>query len=188
MLALDANAYPTILREDDSVGGYLTPETSTGWHRLMPSGDAASVVANNARQLNIGTLRSDILDVLGWNLMVLNAGYFEQHKIKEYANGVATLEKPLLFHEGLKTLGSGIEWLIYPTLDIPMGIYYKPNANTSELTIGLAKENIYAPTPKPIAVLEAKQLLITHTRQIQKIFYQGAAAADRISWGEHYVA
>lgn len=184
-LATDANFNATQIRESDPIGGYLSLSTGSSWHRVMPDGNTAEVVSDNDRQLDIGTLRSDILDVVGWNLMVLNSGYFEQHKIREFAGGVATLQKPLEFHKGLEILGNAVEWVIYPTIDLPLNILYRDGGNTA-IDIGVAKENVYAPTPKKYTNLETDETLAMPTRQIQKIFYKGAASGA-IAWGEHCV-
>ena len=96
----------------------------------MPEGNAASVIADNDRQLNIGNLRPDTPDIDNWNLIILNAGYPAKHRIKSYENGIATLHKPLELHKGLQALGANIEWVIFPTLDIPLGITYRPDAGS----------------------------------------------------------
>ena len=190
-LALDANANPTLVREDDQIGGMLTVSDGN-LRRLMPEGNTASLVADNSRQLNIGNLRSDTPDVVDWHLMLLNPGYFREYRIKDYANGILTFYTPIEFREGLETLGANIEWVLFPKLEIPLGIFYKPDAGSSTLTIGLVKDNLWRPQMRPYAVLDAGQMLVIHTQQIQKFFVQApnatASDPDRIMWGESYIA
>ena len=188
MLSLDANANPTLIRDGLPVGGILTPETGAGWHRLMPSGDSASLVADNPSQLNIGTLRADVLDVEGWQLMIYNAGYLQRNFVNGYENNRLLLKGGLQHAEPLQALGANIEWAIYPQLVVPFGITYHPDAATTELTIGVAKDDTYAPTPKRFALLKADQMVVMHTQRLQNIFYQSAQASDLIMWGEHYIA
>ena len=79
----DANHSLTSLRGGSVVGGKYDPSgvTVATWYRLMPHGNTAQKVAatepNYTRQLNIGTLRSDITNanLIGWRLKILNAGY-----------------------------------------------------------------------------------------------------------------
>ena len=187
--ALDANFNATLVREGDQIGGLL-PVTDTNLKRLMPEGDAASVIASNDRQLNIGNLRADTPEIADWNLIILNLGYPAKHRIKSYENGIVTFHKPLELHKGLLTLGAAIEWVIFPTLDFPLGITYRPDAGDSTLAIGIVKDNFYRPQLRPYAVLEAGQMLVLHTQQIQKFFFQASAATanDQIMWGESYIA
>lgn len=176
-LAIDANHNPVMLREDDPIGGDLTVPAGTDWKRLMPSGNTAALVSGESLQLNINAVRADVLDVNNWNLMILNAGYFQQFKIKGESGGILTLDTQIEFTEALGNL-TGIEYVIYPTLDLPFEIF-----SSVALEIGVAKENVYAPTPKKISGLSAGGGLILHTRQVQKIFYK-AAAGSHIYWGE----
>ena len=187
--ALDANYNATMVREGDQIGGLL-PVTDTTLRRLMPEGNAAAVIADNDRQLNIGNLRSDTPEIADWNLIILNAGYPAKHRIKSYENGIVTLHKSLELHKGLQALGAAIEWVIFPTLDFPLGITYRPDAGSSTLEIGVVKDNLWRPALRPYAVLEAGQMLVLHTQQIQKIFIQASAASadDQIMWGESYIA
>ncbi len=194
-LAVDANHKVIMSSEGDPIGGYFQLSTAqkstTAWNRLMPHGNAASVVSDNDRQLNIGTLRTDVLSVRNWNLMILNEGYFEQHRIKEYNNSILTLDKPLNNFGGLKTLDSAIEFVIYPSLVVPMGILYLPSVTADFLEIGVAEENVYSPTPKKYVELKADQQLSMPTLQIQKIFYKFTnltnSATHAMSWGEHHI-
>ena len=185
----DTNNIPTGVKQGDLYGGLLTLTAGTAWHRIMPDGDNAGLVPGNDRQLNIGTLRSDIDDVLGWNLLIMNTGYHQERTIDAFSGGIATLNKEISYPEGLASLGANtIEYVIFPTIDVALGIIYRPNAESDTIEIGFAKDNIFAPTPKPRDVLGAKEMTIMPTRQIQKIFYRNASASDRISWGEHYTA
>ena len=185
--ATDANHRATILREGNPIGGYLAVGSGSGWKRLMPSNNNAQLVDGNDWQLNIGTIRSDILDVTGWNLVILNPGYFQSFVITEEDSGVVTLDVPIQYTKALGGLG-GIQYLMFPSLIVPLGISYKDNAaSPGTLTIGVAKETAYTPsTPKTFAMLDEGELLIMHTMQIQNIFFQ--ATQGHISWGEHYRA
>ena len=182
-LAKDANYNTTMLRVEDPVGGYLEESFAVStWKRLMPADNTATLVSDQDRQLNIGALRSDILDVEGWDVIFLGDGYYDRKTIEKYENNILTFTQPLAHFEGLTVLGSSVSYVMFPTLDIPLGI--TPDA---ELEIAIGKEDLWTPpTIKKFANLEADQLLIMHTRQIQKIFYKSAAAVN-ITWGEHYV-
>lgn len=190
-LALDANHHLTMIREEDQIGGLI--RVSDGdLIRLMPEGDAAAVVADNNHALNIGTLSTAIGSVFGWNLMILNEGYFQPNKIVDYDSGIVTLKDSLEFHSQLSELGSAVEWVAYPTVDLPVGIVYKPETADSTLTVGVVRENLHRPAMRPYAVLDAGQMLVLHTRQIQKFFIQAPSASsadpDIVMWGESYIA
>ena len=193
-LALDANANATQLRDGDPIGGIFTPQTTTGWHRLMPvSTPRLSPAAGQENLLEfVGGFRADIddLDLPGWRLMILNTGYVEEHSIQHItANHVVHLSKPLQFHEGLSKLGTALRAVIYPKFDIPWSVTYKADADDAELEIGFSQEKEITPTiVKPLVTLEKGQMAIFHTTHAHKMYYSGAAANDRISWGEHYLA
>lgn len=187
-LAVDASGRQTMIRREDPIGGYLAADSNAGWHRLMPVVQARAV-ENDEFVLDFNTgFRDDILDVTGWNVMILTPGFFDINNIQSVSGNIARLANPLRPHAGVLELGTNLRVVIYPVLDLPLGITYNPDAASSELMIGVAKENVLSPTPKQFALLEAGQMIVMHTRQIQKIYYQGAASGDRISWGEHYIA
>lgn len=196
--AYDANGNPTMVREGDPIGGYLTPETpspgvggSVAWYRLMPQGNTASVDQDNPRQLNIGGLRSDIEAVDGWNLVILNTGYYEHHKIVSHDGNAVQLDQAMQHHRHHKDTPIAIAWVMFPSIDVPLSITYfaDPSAADNKLMIGVAKTEVYAPTPKEYIKVANGQMLIMNTQQLHKIFYSNAGHAnDRISWGEHYIA
>lgn len=195
-LSLDDNYRVTMLRSGDPIGSFYTPadaeKSTTDWHRLMPDGNTAALVSGNDRQLNIGTLRDDILSVDDWELMILNAGYFQQIRILSEDSGVLTLHDPIKHLVGLQTLGdNSIEYVMFPRLTFPLGIVLHASAVADELEIGVAKENVYAPTDvKKLAQNSDDQQWRMHSRQIQKLFYKFTSlttnATHSISWGEHY--
>ena len=112
--------------------------------------------------------------------MVLNAGYEQQLPIERFHNNAIYLQKPLRHHDALADLQ--IEYVIFPTCVLPLGI-----TADAGIEIGIGKENLYTPpTIKPFATLEAEQLLLMHTQQVQKIFFQSTGPVT-ITWGEHYI-
>ena len=181
-LALDANRNTTMLREDEPVGGIISEGSAvSAWKRLMPAVDATTV-SGKPRELNIGTLRSDILSLNRWNLMILEEGYFSLHKIKEHDGNIVTLVNELTYHNALAAFAGGFDVVVYPNLDLPLVI--RPSA---DLEIGMTTENASVPnTIKTYAELEDGDLCILPTRQLQKIFYKSTGAV-KITWGEHYV-
>ena len=190
-LAIDSNHNVLPIREDMAVGGSLTPTVGSTWQRLMPSGGSgasdAAAIEDDKRQLSIGNLRADTPNIRNWSLLILNEGYAQQNIILEYADKIATLKNELNFHPGLLLLGSNIEFVIFPTIDIPLGITYQPNADTTELDIGYATADTITPTVNKIGAVKADRTFVVFTRQLHRIFYRNAAANDEISWGEHYI-
>ena len=192
-VALDANRNPLNIREGDPVGGYFVPasaqKSTTAWYRLMPNGDNGALVSGEERQFNITSIRSDILNVVNWNLIILNIGYLQQFKINSVSSAILTLDKRIEYAEALGDL-SGIEYVMYPTLDFPIGLHYQPTGNSDDhLEIGFAAENIYNPTPKKFFELEPRKSAMIPSQQIQKLFYKfgslTASETHNISWGEH---
>lgn len=192
------NSTPMMIREGDPIGEYLSVSYGTEWKRLMPDGNDASLVAPNQLDIKAG-FRDTLLSVGGWNLMILNNGYFEERTIKSYNDddNMLTLTAPLTYYESLKTSGAGVEWVMYPSLLIPLGISFKRGGDSELLEIGVAKENTFDPSAsvKKFAELDDGELFIMHTAQIQKIFYKipptdssGPTKFGDISWGEHYRA
>lgn len=188
MLSRDENHAITQLRSGFPIGGWHEAEPSTGWHRLMPSDVDGEIV--DEWKLNIGNLRSDVLDLAEWNIVIWNEGYYQQNIIGEYHNGVASMLRQMKHIPALRDLGNHIRWTAYPTMVLPLSITYYPTESVPDNTIniGFAKEDAFDPTPKKYAELASGQMLIMNTTQVHKIFYEGAAlVADRIMWGEHFL-
>lgn len=188
MFSRDQNHVATQLRDGFPIGGWHEVEPSAGWHRLMPSGVTGEIVDNF--QLRIGNLRSDVLDLADWNIVIWNQGYFQENVIAKYENGIVSLSRAMRHVPVLTDFGAHLQWTAYPTMVLPLTLIYYPTEAAADNTIdvGFAKENAFDPTPKKYAELANAQMLIMNTTQVHKIFYSGAAAvADRIMWGEHFL-
>lgn len=195
-LSLDDNQRVTMLRTGKPVGGFFSPgsgdKSTTEWNRLMPHGDTAELVSDNDLQLNIGTLRNDLIGIHDdHDVMILNAGYFQQLRVQAESDGILTLHEPIKHRTGLQTLGSTIEYVLFPRLIFPIGLYYISSAAGDELEIGFAKDDAYDPSTvvKYMQIANKEQFKIPN-RQLQHLFYKFTNLTDgathSISWGEHF--
>ena len=194
-LRLDNNSRELPVREGDAVGGFLeytgTALTAAQWYRLMPHGNTAAIVDGNNRQLTIGALRDDLLRIDGWQLEILNKGYYSKNLIKSYGDSIVTLEAPIHFRDGLPT---NVEWVMFPKLDFPLHITYF-SSNTSRLIdIGFARETeMYTPTTiKKLTHLSDDRYVSIPVENIHKVFFRFPLLVDtetyQLSWGEHRVS
>ena len=200
-LARDGNYNEVKTREDLCPGEFrrlvdgATEKPVTVWRRLMPHGNGAAVVSDNDFQLNIGTLRAEILSVKAWNVKILNAGYQQVNRITDFNDGIADLQLPLQYTEGLASLGSAIEWVVYPTLVFPLVVRFCANANNVDLNIGVSDEDIYTPTTiVQYSRIERELSCALPTQQADKVFYQIEGSRENadnanidLEWGEHFV-
>lgn len=194
----DYNRVPTLNREGNAIGGKLSLSgsdlTADSWYRLMPGSNTGALVDDNDRKLNIGTLRSDILEIEQWNLVILNQGYIDYHLIVDHIGNEVTLKKPIAHINGLKNagLGSAIEFVMFPTLLNPLGINYK-SGPAADMQIGVFKDDVYNPVSTEIKELDdipAGELLMLNCSRIDRIFYRfptvDSGTTYVFSWGEHY--
>lgn len=195
-LVRDSNFVPTMVRKGTGVGGCLslpslTPIPTTGnWHRLMPHGNDASLVSGNTKQLNIGALRTDLLDVDGWKLQILNIGNPQLRTIKKYENSIVTFEKDIDYPNSFPS--GGIEYVLYPAIINPFAII-NDDDSAQKILIGVTNEDQYTTTSiKKRCSVPAGKMTILHFDAIDKMFYRydgtQLTSSDtlEISWGEHY--
>ncbi|MEG9862136.1 MAG: hypothetical protein V6Z81_06495 [Parvularculales bacterium] len=190
----DANARVSSIRGGSVIGGKYDPSglTANTWYRLMPSGNnaqkVAATVADFDRQLNLGTLRSDISNasLIGWRLKILNTGYQQSHVIFEHTGGVVRLESPIRHFAGLGS--TGIEYVIYPEVLNPL-VVYCAGANTVEF--GRSEDEAYSLSKvDAIGDVDPGKMLVFPYAALDKLCFRYATvgSTDRLSWGEHYIA
>ncbi len=188
----DANRRPTIVREDLPVGGLhaISSATANTWVRLLPHGNTAATVADKPTELNIGSLRADVLTLKGWKLKILNAGRSLEYKIINYVSPNIVLEKSL---DNYQTFASAaIEYVLYPEVILPFGVTLHPDA-TDDVELGFADEDAYSPSRiVPYTLVQAGKLAYFQTKHVDKLFYRfpsvsGSFKGD-MAWGEHYVS
>ena len=201
-LAMDANFKTLMLREQLCVGEFLSladgadeKPVGTDWVRLMPHNDDAELVDDEEKQLDITSVRDTILSIEGWNLEILNVGYQQKHQIVEYNadDGIATFAEPIRYAEGLDGL-SGIEYVLYPTVEFPLCVRFISSTANNQLEIGVTNADVYDPdTIVKYEQVKQEVSILLPTRQVQQIFYsftgtrsQADAADITLSWGEHY--
>ena len=194
------NRVPTPIRQGNAIGGKLSFAgsglTANTWYRLMPHANNGALVDGNDRKLNIGTLRSDILEIEQWNLLVLNQEYISYHIIVDHDRDSSEVrfEEPIPYAEGLRSAGleSSIEFVLFPTLLNPLGINYKSGPD-ADMQIGVAKDDIFdtaSVTIKALDDIPAGELLMLNFSRIDRIFYRfptvDSGTTYTFSWGEHY--
>lgn len=191
-LVRDNNFVSTLIRSGIGIQGFLSLTaddlTANTWYRLMPNGNDGSPVTDEPDQLNIGTLRSDILTVEGWHLNILNTGNFQEHNIRRLDEEVAVLEKHI--YAAGKLPADGVEYVIYPKIVNPFGINYAGNQN---IDIGIALTDVYAPAAsdiKKVSDIQDGKLLLYHFSRLDRIFYRFTTVTSgetyTLSWGEQY--
>ena len=192
---LDQNGMPTAIRDGRGIGGELAIDvsalTANTWYRLMPHRNDGALVSDNNRQLNINTLRSDVLEIEGWLLNILNAGYQQTHVIAGHEGNVVTLREALRHTDGLRdaNLQNAIEFVLYPVPVNPFCLFYY--TASQDIEIGVAKEDTYTPaTIKTRATVGGDTQLVLNFSRIDQIFYRFPtlpSADTALSWGEHYM-
>ena len=194
----DNNRVPTLIRQGNAIGGKLSLAgsglTANRWYRLMPHANNGALVDDNDRKLNIGTLRSDVLQIEDWNLIILNAGYIQARTIIDHIDNEVRFGKPIDHIDGLKAAGleSAIEFVMFPTLLNPLGINYKSGPD-ADMQIGITKEDKFNTASIDIKELDdipAGELLMLNFSRIDRMFYRfptvDSSTTYVFSWGEHY--
>lgn len=200
-LAMDLNGNPVPIKQETLSGGKieLAGTSADVWTRLMPHGGDGALISGNPRQLRLRLVgRDDVPDISGWNVQILNDGYEQQHRIREYntANFRATLEEPVANFEGLFELtsqGAGtLQYVVYPLMDFPLCVYYDSGSATRELIIGIIADDAYALSDdnvREIIRFPRTKTLEIPTRQVHKVCYRPDATVgnvtDFLSWGEY---
>ena len=192
----DLNRVPTPIRQGLAIGGKVSLAgsglTANTWYRLMPNGDDGELVDGDDRRLTIGTLRSDIIAIEGWNLIILNAGYVQHHVIVDHIGTDVTLRDPIQFREGMQNaeLEDAVHFVMFPTLLSSLGINYKTGPD-DDIEIGISTSDAYTPTTvKPLDDISAGELLMLNFSRIDRIFYRfpvvDTSETYVLGWGEHY--
>ena len=185
-ISKDDDSQLVSIRSGKPVGGWFTPASGIvvdTWYRVCPdASDGASV--NDPFGINIGSLRSDILEIDGWRIKTLNEGYVRSYVVDKYDadSGIATLSSELS-----KDLPSAIEYVLYPKMLFPLCINYSRDA-ADKMDIGIALEDDINPaTKKKYDDLESKESIILQCSEVDKVFYRFAElsdrASDQFSWG-----
>jgi len=191
----DANKRPAVIREGLPVGGLLAitrVSSDREWHRVLPHGNNAAVVANEPDQLNIGNLRADILTLIGWKIKILNSGNVQERRIVNYESPNITVEGTF---DSLSTISTGtIQYVLYPEVILPFGVKLHPDTgNSVRMQLGFTTEDAYTPTrivPHDI-ITKNSTPAIFQTKYVDRLFYQVSAGDDTsfsMCWGEHYVS
>ncbi|MYB01992.1 MAG: hypothetical protein F4118_10050 [Acidimicrobiaceae bacterium] len=189
----DENYNMSTIRTGTGIGGYIDiPDGQTsGWNRLFPSGNTGSFGTDEDKQINIGSLRSDIAEITDWHLRILNPGYIGKYDIASYANNIVTLKYPMHYevYNGLKNSGASnaIHWVIYPNVLNPFAINFKSlrsGGSNDMLEIGVAKEDAYAPDVLLREKLRDGESVNFFFKDVDKIFYKPDQNEGEISWGE----
>lgn len=192
ILLKDENYNVTQIRNGLGVSGYNTfssvGNSDSQWTRLMPSGNDGALVSGEEKQLDLQTIRDDVLDATGWNLYILNAGNFREHIITNVNGSVVTLENAV--NQNLPA--AAVEYVLFPDVIVPFSI---TSMNAFIVDVGLTTEDVLNPTGiKKIGMIptasdsNAKQIVLP-MNAIDKIFFKknsGSAMNVSLSWGEHY--
>ena len=194
----DTNYVPSTIRAGNGIGGYLLLDdtlVANSWYRLMPESDTGTLVTDNDRKLAIGsTVLSGILEIEGWNLFILNAGYQQPYKILNHDRVLNQVEltEPIMYAAGLRAAGltANVHYVIYPSLINPLGLNYSVGA-TDYIEIGVTREDLLAPTTiVKLDDIPPGELLMLHFERLDHIFYRfptiTTAAENNLGWGEHY--
>ena len=141
----DDDSQLVAIRSGNPLGGWFTPPSGVAadtWYRIFPSASDGASVDGDPLGINIGTLRSDILEIIGWKIRTLNDGYVRDYVVDKYdaGSGIATLSSDLD-----KDLPTAIEYVLYPKMLFPLCINYSRDA-ADKMDIGIALENNIAPS------------------------------------------
>lgn len=188
----DANQRATIVREDVPVGGLhaLSTATANTWVRFLPHGNDAQIVTDEPKQLNVGSLRADVLTLKGWKLKILNAGRSLDYRIINYVSPNIVLEKGI---DNYETLPSGsIEYVLFPEVILPLGVTLHPDA-TDDVELGFTDEDAYTPSRiLPYSFVQAGRFSYFQTKHVDKLFYRFPSVSGSFKgdmyWGEHYTS
>ena len=186
----DDNSQLVAVRSGNPLGGWFTPPSNVvadTWYRIFPSASDGASVDGDLLGINIGSLRSDILDIIGWKIKTLNEGYVRNYVIDKYDpdSGIATLSGVLD-----KNLPTNIKYVLYPKMLFPLGINYSRDAS-DKIDIGIALEDDIAPsTFNKYDDLVAKESIMIQASRVDKLFYRfdeiTSISSNKFSWGEHY--
>ena len=203
--AIAENAEVTELRTGNPVGGYypLNTVSKDVWHRLMPSGNAAAIVAdtvdNYKSKLNIGALRADITNapIGGWNFRILNEGYKGIYQIRSYdpATNIVELVRADMYSDLELNLhhirpSDAIEFIIYPTIIRDFNVCYLKNANDNTIEIGFIMEDKWSGDVQSFGIIEKNQFFTIPTQRIDRAMFRIIGSKDvnsKITWGEHTI-
>lgn len=197
-LIRDFNRVPTPIRQGNPVGGCLELDDSVSanaWHRLMPNGDGGALVDGNDRKLNIGTLRSDILEIERWNVAIFNEGYKQSLQIVNHEGQEIECTQPVEYIEGIKSAGleSSLEFVLFPYTIIPFSVTNDEDSDGS-VELGVTKADEWTPSSViKLGSVRAGRFMMIPFSRVDRLFYRLPTALTsgqtiELCWGEHYVS
>lgn len=193
----DLNRVPTSVRAGTAVGGCLELDDSLSantWYRLMPQVNTGALVDGNDRKLNIGTLRSDILEIEQWNLIILNEGYKQYFQINNHEGNEVEFTKPIAYIEGIKSSGleSGLQFVLFPHILNPFSVTNDAESD-GRVELGLTADDVYSPsTIKKLGSVSADRVMMMSFSRVDRLFYRlptvlSSGQTIELSWGEHLI-
>lgn len=196
-LMRDLNRVPTRVRQGNPLAGCLELDDSLSantWYRLMPHGNAGALVDDNDRKLNIGTLRSDVLEIEQWNMVILNEGYKQYLRVVNHEGQEVEFDQPIEYIEGIKSanIQSSIQFVLYPLLLIPFSVT-NDEASDGRVELGVTTDDDYTPsTIKKLGSVRAGRVMMIPFSRVDRLFYRLPTALTssqtaELCWGEHYI-
>ena len=186
----DGNRLLPGLRAGTPVAGYYEIDTASTtadtWYRFFPSGSDAEKVTNNKKQINIGTLRSDMKHINGWHLKTLNTEHVNTYVINGYNNDIADLSDDLKS----ELPNTAIEYVLYPRNIQTLNLNYSEDSEEN-IEVGYVVDDVISPADSDITTIgfiaPGGAIIIPATAS-DKVFYKFAIVDDAfISWGEHLI-
>ena len=199
----DANFQVTPTRKGDPPGGIIdlpiADLTANQWDRLCPSGDSATIVTGNARQLTLGELRDDVknTDFYDWKLKILNPEVdispIDVSHIDD-STGLCTLREDIPYHSSLP---AAIEWVLYPVLYFPLLVVLEDNS-PDDIEVGIIKIDKYTPLATEVRRIyrmnqeNSNNSVAVRTDRVDKVFYRfpslSASGTETIIWSEGIIS
>jgi len=194
----DLNRVPTPIRQGNALGGCLELDDSlsaNAWYRLMPHANTGALVDDNDRKLNIGTLRSDVLEIKEWHLVILNEGYKQYLQILNHDGQEVEFTKPIDDIEGIKNSGieSSLQFVLFPHI-INMFVVTNDEESDGLVEFGVTAEDAYTPsTRKLLGKVRAGRFMKIPFSRVDRLFYRLPTALSssetiELCWGEHYIS
>lgn len=194
----DFNRVPTRVREGNPIGGCLELDDSLSantWYRLMPHANTGALVDGNDRKLNIGTLRSDVLQIEQWNVVILNEGYKQYLQIVNHEGQEVEFSQPIEYIEGIKNAGlqSSLQFVLFPYVLIPFSVINDEDSD-GRVELGVTAPDEWTPsTIKKLGSVRAGRFMTVPFSRVDRLFYRLPTALSsgetiELCWGEHKVS
>lgn len=190
----DDDGRTSAIRSNNHVGGYYQIPLTGGsaiseniWYRVMPNGSNAT---GSRKEVDVQSLRSDLLDVTGWSLKVLNEGFLGIYTIKSHEGSELKLNNSLP-----KEIPENIDFVLYPKSIINFIIEYRTTHDSQYMDIGWTNQNTLNPTAdniKQLNTIPPNRRIIIPNSNVDTLFYKMTAStldttkSYYISWGEDY--